>query len=117
MSAGYTLAKPVHPGGYVRRKILEPRNLSITGAAHILGTPRQALSDVVSEKSSLSADMALKIEAVFGISIEMLMEMQTRFDIAAARKRQLAQQLRSPGRAESVMDRGVHKGRQRLTAA
>ncbi|MCJ2137135.1 HigA family addiction module antitoxin [Methylobacterium sp. J-026] len=86
MHTTYRLENPGHPGGFVRRQILEPRNLTAMSAASRLGVPRQVLSEFLAEKTSLTADLALRIEIAFGCGMETLMEMQTRFDIAQARK-------------------------------
>ena len=88
MNTFYQLENPCHPGGYLRRKIFEPRNLTIMGAAGLLGVTRQSLSDLLNEKAALTADTAFQIEAAFGYSMEMLMEMQKQFDIAAIRRRE-----------------------------
>ncbi|WP_054446747.1 HigA family addiction module antitoxin [Achromobacter xylosoxidans] len=78
---------PVHPGGFVKSKIVEAHGLSVTSAAHALGVTRPALSALLNERSHLSAEMAVRIEKVFGVSIEILMRMQNTYDIAQARKR------------------------------
>jgi len=90
MDIGYSLAKPFHPGGFVRRKIFEPRNLTIMGAAAVLGVTRQGLSDFMAERSSLTVEIAFQIEKAFGFNAEALMEMQTRFDLAVLRQRDRA---------------------------
>ena len=87
MSMSYRLENPVHPGGYVRRNVIEPRDLTVMDAASLLDVTRQSLSDFLNEKSDLTAELALRIEAVFGVEMDMLMEMQTQLDIARARKR------------------------------
>lgn len=78
---------PAHPGGFVRRDVLAPHGLSVTAAAEALGVTRQALSTFLNEGADLSAEMALRIEKAFGVSMDMLMEMQVTFDIARARAR------------------------------
>lgn len=78
---------PVHPGGFVKSKIVEAHGLSVTSATHALGVTRPALSALLNEHSHLSAEMAVRIEKVFGVSIEILMRMQNTYDIAQARKR------------------------------
>jgi antitoxin HigA-1 len=83
----YRLANPCHPGGYVRRNIIEPRNLTVMDAAGLLDVPRLALLDVVNEKSRLTPELALRIEAVFGVDMETLMEMQSAYDVAEVRRR------------------------------
>jgi addiction module HigA family antidote len=89
----YRLENPGHPGGYVRRNIVEPRNLTVMDAAGLLDVPRQTLFDFLNEEAALSPELALRIETVFGVGMETLMEMQTQFDIADVRKR--CQNLRS----------------------
>lgn len=81
------LAAPVHPGSFVRTEIIEPLELSVTEAAEVLCISRTALSSFLNQRTSLSSDMALRMEKAFGMSMETLMRMQNSFDIALARKR------------------------------
>ena len=83
----YRLKNPPHPGGFVRTEIVEPMELSVTDAARVLGITRAALSAFLNEHSSLSPDMALRIEKAFGVSMDTLMRMQNSYDIAQARRR------------------------------
>jgi addiction module HigA family antidote len=82
MSSIYALKNPCHPGAFIRRNIVEPRNLTVMAAAALIGVTRQALSDLLNEKTSLSAEMALRLEKAFGFKMEAMMEMQKQFDIA-----------------------------------
>ncbi|MGU3340385.1 HigA family addiction module antitoxin [Methylobacterium mesophilicum] len=88
VNAVHQPANPCHPGLFVRRKVFEPRNLTIMEAAGLLGVTRHALTDFLTEKSPLTADLAFQIEKAFGYSMEMMMEMQKQFDIAAVRRRE-----------------------------
>ncbi|MDH2313567.1 HigA family addiction module antitoxin [Methylobacterium brachiatum] len=92
MSSIYALKNPCHPGAFIRRNIVEPRNLTVMAAAALIGVTRQALSDLLNEKTSLSAEMALRLEKAFGFKMEAMMEMQKQFDIAKVRKREMARQ-------------------------
>lgn len=105
MNNGYTLAKPFHPGGFVRRKIFEPRNLTIMGAAAALGVTRQGLSDFLAERASLTVEIAFQIEKAFGFNAEALMEMQTRFDLTVLRQRDRAAQMHLVGKQNSQPSR------------
>lgn len=78
---------PAHPGSFVKTKIVQARGLSVTDAAQALGVTRPALSALLNERSHLSPEMALRIEKAFGVSIDTLMRMQNKFDIAQIRKR------------------------------
>lgn len=81
-------ARPGHPGLYVRAKVLDRLNLSVTDAAEAIGITRAALSTFLNARASLSADMALRIEKAFGLQMDQLMHMQCDFDIAQARARE-----------------------------
>jgi addiction module HigA family antidote len=71
--------KPPHPGGFIKRSVL-PDDLSVTDAAKALGVGRPALSNLLNEKASLSPEMALRIEKAFGVKMDTLLRMQTRYD-------------------------------------
>jgi addiction module HigA family antidote len=51
---------PPHIGGFIRREIIEPLELSVTDAARALGVTRQTLNNLLNEESGLSAEMALE---------------------------------------------------------
>jgi antitoxin HigA-1 len=87
-STSYRLKAPPHPGSFVRTEIIAPLELSVTDAARALGVTRAALSALLNERSSLSPEMALRIEKAFGVSMDTLMRMQGSYDIAQARKRE-----------------------------
>ena len=86
-SFGIRLKNPAHPGGFIKYEIIKPLDLSVVAAAKILGVTRPTLSALLNERSSLSSEMAVRIEKAFGISMVTLMRMQNSFDIAAAQAR------------------------------
>jgi addiction module HigA family antidote len=77
----------VHPGAFLREEVLKGYGLSVTAGAAALGVTRQALSELVNERTRLSADMAIRIGKAFGLSMETLLGLQHAFDIEEARKR------------------------------
>lgn len=87
-SQGVRMNSPAHPGGFVKTEIIEPLGLSVTEAARVLGVTRATLSMLLNERTALSAEMAIRIEKAFGISMETLMRMQNSYDIAQAHKRE-----------------------------
>lgn len=82
------MAEPVHPGEFIRTEVLGPYGLSVKEAANVLGVVRPTLSALLNTRASLSAEMALRIEKAFGVSMDTLMRMQNSYDIAQARKRE-----------------------------
>jgi antitoxin HigA-1 len=83
----FRMKNPAHPGAFVATEIVQALGLTVTEAARVLGVTRPALSALLNKRSSLSADMALRIEKAFGVSMDTLMRMQNSYDIAQARKR------------------------------
>lgn len=73
--------KPVHPGAVLREDVLKEMKISITKAAKELNVSRKQLSEIVNETSSISAEMAVRLESGFGITAEFWLDMQKNFDI------------------------------------
>ena len=82
------MARPAHPGSFIRMEILEPNGLNVTKGAKALGVTRAALSALVNGRADLSPDMALRVEKAFGVKMDTLMRMQASHDIAEARARE-----------------------------
>lgn len=82
------MARPAHPGQFIRMEVIEPLDLSVTKAAEILGVTRPALSALLNGRAALSPDMALRIEKAFGPKMDTLLRMQTAYAIAEARDRE-----------------------------
>ena len=65
------MRNPPHPGALVREDLLKERGLTVTEAAAILGVSRPNLSLLINERIALSPEMALKLEAAFGVEADM----------------------------------------------
>jgi addiction module HigA family antidote len=79
--------RPPHPGTFVREEVLEPLGLSMAKMAGALEVRRATLSDFLNGKSSLSPEMALRLEKAFGVDMEMLLRMQAWYDTRQMRDR------------------------------
>ncbi len=79
------MKNPPHPGEIIREEIIRALGLTVTRAANILGVRRATLSDVTNGKASVSAEMALRLEKAFGVSMDLLLKMQAGYDAAQAR--------------------------------
>ena len=78
---------PSHPGDFVRIEIVEELGLNITQAAEILGVRRATLSALLNGRAGMSAEMALRVEKAFGVSMDMLLRMQAWHDASQMRAR------------------------------
>lgn len=80
------MKNPAHPGRIVRGAIDE-FGLSIAQAASALGVTRSQLNRVVNGTSSISAEMALRLEVVIGSTADHWLRMQAAYDAAQVRTR------------------------------
>ena len=78
---------PPHPGEIVRHECLEPLELTVTRAAEGLGVSRQALSELINEKTGVSVEMAIRLSRAFGSTPETWLRMQMAYDLWQARER------------------------------
>jgi addiction module HigA family antidote len=81
------MKNPPHPGSLIKTEVIEALGLSVTKAAEILQVRRATLSDLLNGKSSLTSDMALRIEKAFGPEMDHLLRMQLAYDVSKTRER------------------------------
>lgn len=77
---------PPHPGAFVRDEVVDELGLSVARAAEILGV-RRAILSLLNAKSSISPEMALRIEKAFGVSMDTLLRLQAWHDAHAMCRR------------------------------
>ncbi|CAJ1784617.1 HigA family addiction module antidote protein [Aeromonas veronii] len=75
-----------HPGERIKTEVF-PAKMSVTKAAELIGVGRPALSNLLNGKASLSTEMATRIEKVFGVPREDLLEMQAQYDAFRAKQK------------------------------
>ncbi len=80
---------PPHPGRTIRDGCLVD-GMTVSEAAAKLGVARHTLSRVLNGKAGISAEMALKLEAVGWSNAAFWMRLQSHYDLAQARKRMKA---------------------------
>ncbi len=54
------MKNPCYPGEFIREDVLAPLGLNVSQAAKVLGVTRQALSNILNGRTSLTAEMALR---------------------------------------------------------
>ena len=80
------MKNPPHPGRLVRQECHEPLGLTVTAAAKALGVSRNALSELVNERSGISPEMAIRLAKAFGSTAEAWAGIQLDYDMAQAMK-------------------------------
>jgi addiction module HigA family antidote len=76
---------PAHPGEIIKSDI-DALGITITEAASRLGVDKSQLSRVVNRRSAVSAEMAVRLEAVIGGTADHYLRMQAAFDLAQVRQ-------------------------------
>ncbi|MFK7865903.1 MAG: HigA family addiction module antitoxin [Alphaproteobacteria bacterium] len=78
------MKNPPHPGLSVKYDCLDPLKLSISEAARRLGVSRKHLSSLIHGRARISAEMAIRLDKLFGGGAETWYKMQTAYDLAQA---------------------------------
>ena len=79
------MKNPAHPGEAIQNNIDE-LGLSVTEAAKGLGVTRQQLHKVITGRSSITPEMAVRLEKAIGSTADTWLRMQMNYDLAQIRK-------------------------------
>ncbi len=72
---------PTHPGEMLLREFLEPLGVSQVEAADRLRVPFQRLNAIVNGRRGVSADTALRLEALTGWDAQIWLTLQAKWDL------------------------------------
>ena len=81
-----TMRSPCHPGLIIRNDVLPELQLSVNVAAEQLGVSRVTLSRVIDGRSSITAEMALRVGKWVGNGPEIWLRMQGQYDLWQGKK-------------------------------
>ncbi|MDA9189583.1 HigA family addiction module antitoxin [bacterium] len=74
-------------GEFLKTMVLEERGLTQKWLAEEIGCAERKISEICNNKRGISADFALQLEKVFGISAEMWVTMQAKWELYNARQK------------------------------
>lgn len=77
---------PPHPGEFIKATYIEPFEISIRSLADSLDVSPSTLTRVISGRSGVSPEMALRLSKALGRSPESWLAMQHSFDLWQAKK-------------------------------
>jgi addiction module HigA family antidote len=80
------MKNPCHPGSLIKADI-EELGLSVVDAAKALGISRQHLHSVIAGRTSVTPEMAVRLEKALGSTADMWLRMQMNYDLAQFRAR------------------------------
>jgi addiction module HigA family antidote len=79
---------PSHPGAVLADTVLrKDGGISVTEFAKALNVSRVALSRVVNQRASVSAELAIRLAAALGTSPEVWLSMQQAYDLWHAQRK------------------------------
>ena len=74
------------PGDFLKTMVLEERGLTQKWLAQKIGCAERKISEICNNRRGISAEFALQLEEVFGISAEFWVTMQAKWELYMARK-------------------------------
>ena len=87
------MKNPAHPGGLIKDN-LDELGFTVAEAAKGLAVTRQQLYNVINGKSAITPEMALRLENAIGGSADHWLRMQLAYDLAQARMKSAAGEVR-----------------------
>ncbi len=76
----------IHPGEILRLEFLEPLDITPYRLSKDIGVPQTRISEILSEKRSITADTALRLSKYFGNSAQFWMNLQAQYDLRQAQE-------------------------------
>jgi addiction module HigA family antidote len=81
------IAWNIHPGEVLREEFLKPLEMSPYELAKRVHVPAPRINDIVLEKRGITADTAVRLARFFGTSEGFWMNLQSFYEVRAAKKR------------------------------
>lgn len=80
--------QPTHPGEMLREEFLIPMNLTQKELADSIQVPYQRINEIVSGKRGVTPSTALRFAKYFGMSADFWLNLQIKFDLYLAQKKE-----------------------------
>jgi addiction module HigA family antidote len=79
--------QPTPPSSYIRGEVLGANGLTQEQLADALGVSRLTVNQLVNNRRSITADMALRLEHLTGVSASQWLTLQQNYDLWLTRQR------------------------------
>ena len=83
----HTSRKPTSPGEILAEEFLKPMNLTQGALAKHIGCDVKVINRIINERTAVTAEMALKLSAVFGNSADFWLNAQKAVDLYKASRK------------------------------
>lgn len=75
---------PVHPGEILLHDFIEPMGLTRYKVAKFTSVPQRRIDEICTGKRAITADTAMRLGRLFGMSAQTWMNLQTQYDLEVA---------------------------------
>lgn len=79
------ISNPMHPGEFLKLTYMEPDAITVTELASKLNVSKASVSRLITGKSNMSTDMAIKLESIFKRKAKSWLLMQVNYDLSQQR--------------------------------
>ncbi len=83
-----TNRQPTHPGEMLREEFLIPMNLTQKELADSIQVPYQRINEIISGKRGVTPSTALRLAKYFGMNADFWLNLQIKFDLYLAQKKE-----------------------------
>ena len=80
--------EPIHPGEILREEFLLPMDITQQQLADAIHVPFQRINELVNGKRGVTPSTSLRLAMFFGVSEDFWMNLQVRWDLYRARKKE-----------------------------
>lgn len=80
-----SVAEPITLGRFLHEKVLGPEGLTQSKLARSMGVSRLTISEIINNRRTVTAEMALRLEAVTRVSASMWLNLQRNVDLHRAK--------------------------------
>ena len=84
-----TNRQPTHPGEMLREEFLIPMNLTQKELADSIQVPYQRVNEIIAGKRGVTPSTALRLAKYFGMSADFWLNLQIKFDLYFAQKKEM----------------------------
>jgi antitoxin HigA-1 len=79
------VTEPITPGRFLRERVLDPEGLTQSDLAANMGVSRLTINEIVNDRRAVTAEMALRLEAVTRVSALLWLNLQRAVDLHRAK--------------------------------
>jgi antitoxin HigA-1 len=80
-----SVAEPITPGRFLRKRILDPEGLTQSDLAASMGVSRLTINEIANDRRAVTAEMALRLEAVTRVSALLWLNLQRAVELHRAK--------------------------------